>query len=129
MLLGTDLDSVTKAVKKRGPNKDYHQLDEYNNLEEARLDLKTKLIKGFKLVYFRNKHLKNYSKVEYICKKGCPVVLYLKLHPDSQKVTSFIIDENHKHVNDNANLLPTETLNKVIDLINTGITDNFKDIF
>ena len=73
------------------------------------------------MFYDRTIQLKKYSRVEYVCKKDFPVVLHLKLHQDSQKVTSFITDQDHNHTNANANLLPTQTREKAFQLINTGV--------
>ena len=84
----------------------------------AKDDTKTIVLEGSKLVYVDERQTKSCTKINYRCKKGCPVRYHLMLHSDSEMVTSYLSNNQHVHIESDIGLDHTtkEKAKELLDL-------------
>ena len=74
-----DQELQQQPAKKRKANLVYNKRQTYDNLMLAKDDTKTIVLEGSKLVYVDERQTKSCTKINYRCKKGCPVRYHLML--------------------------------------------------
>ena len=84
--------------KQRKANLVYNIHQRFENLMLAQEATKKIELEGSKLVYVDERETKSCKKINYRCKKGCPVRYYLTLHPESDIVTSYLSNNQHVHI-------------------------------
>lgn len=109
------------VTKKRGRNKVYELTTECQSIKDA-IDF-VKSLDSVKWTRSDTRKTQEGEKRFYTCIKGCPKRLYILLNAENENASVYVSDDEHEHqTRRKETTLPTETRDKVHELLQMGTT-------